>query len=79
VSPADGSTYLIDPTLRREFQTLSLRAVAGSGSIEWTLDGRAIGRSTADAPLEWRLVPGRHVIAARDASGRRAEAAIVVR
>ena len=28
VNPPPGATYLIDPTLRREFQTLSLRVVA---------------------------------------------------
>jgi penicillin-binding protein 1C len=78
-SPADGATYLIDPTLRGEFQTLSLKAVAASGSIQWTVNGRAIGTSDSNAGLEWSLVPGRHQIAARDARGRIAEASITVR
>ncbi len=32
VSPADGTVYLIDPTLHREFQAMPLRA---SGGREW--------------------------------------------
>ena len=80
VSPADGSTYLIDPTLRREFQTLSLRAVAAlRGPIEWTVDGQPLGTADADAKLEWPLVRGKHRIAARDAQGRSATAVVTVR
>ena len=80
VSPADGSTYLIDPTLRREFQTLSLRAVAGErGPIEWSVNGQEIGAVDADAKIDWRLAPGKHRIIARDAHGRTAEAQVMVR
>ena len=79
VSPADGSTYLIDPTLRREFQTLALRAVAASGAVRWSVDGRRIGTSDAGEPLDWPLAPGRHTIVARDARGRTAEAIVTVR
>ena len=80
VSPADGSTYLIDPTLRREFQTLSLRAVAAKrGRIEWSINGRDLGAADADAKLEWPLAPGKHRITARDVQGRTAEAHVVVR
>ena len=80
VSPADGSTYLIDPTLRREFQTLSLRAVAADrGRIEWSVNGREIGEADADAKVEWPLAPGKHRIIARDEYGRTAEAQVVVR
>ena len=80
VSPADGSTYLIDPTLRREFQTLSLRAVAAErGRIEWSVNGRDIGAADADAKVDWPLSPGKHRIMARDPQGRTAEAHVVVR
>ena len=45
VNPPAGATYLIDPTLRREFQTLPLRVVAASpGTIEWQVAGRVVGR-----------------------------------
>ena len=40
VNPPSGATYLIDPTLRREFQTLPLRVVA-------TTPARSNGRSPA--------------------------------
>jgi penicillin-binding protein 1C len=80
VSPADGSTYLIDPTLRREFQALSLRAVAAPrGRIEWSVNGREIGAADADAKVDWPLAPGKHRITARDEQGRTAEALVVVR
>ena len=79
-SPADGTTYLIDPTLRREFQTIPLRATTtGSAVVEWTVNGRALGASAPGVPVEWPLAPGRHRITARDGSGRSAEATITVR
>ncbi len=80
MSPPDGATYLIDPTLRREYQTLPLRAVsAGGGPIEWRVSGRLVGAAAADAGLEWALAPGTHRIEARDARGRISEATVVVR
>jgi penicillin-binding protein 1C len=80
VSPANGSTFLIDPTLRREFQTLSLRAVASTpGPIEWSINGRPAGSADADSKISWPIMPGRHRITARDASGRTAETQVVVR
>ena len=80
VSPANGSTFLIDPTLRREFQALSLRAVASvSGPIEWTVNDQPVGRVSADSKINWPLTPGRHRIVARDDAGRTAEAVVIVR
>ena len=68
-NPANDSTYLIDPTLRHEFQSLHLRA---NGEARFTVDGKA-------APREWPLAPGKHVIAAMDSRGRRDEVTITVR
>ena len=80
VSPPDGATYLIDPTLRREFQTLPLRATsAGGGPVEWRVSGRVVGAAAVEAGLEWPLAPGTHRIEARDTRGRTSEATIVVR
>lgn len=80
VSPAPGATYLIDPTLRREFQSVPLRVVAPSGSrIEWSVAGRTVGRAGADASLDWPLTRGQHRIVARDDRGHSAETTIVVR
>jgi membrane carboxypeptidase/penicillin-binding protein PbpC len=80
VSPPADATYLIDPTLRREFQTLPLRVVASmSGPIEWTVSGRAVGTANADAALDWPLSTGHHRIVARDRQGRTAETMVTVR
>jgi penicillin-binding protein 1C len=77
--PADG-VYLIDPTLRREFQTLALRAVTASRStIEWHIDGRVIGSASSESPLMWPLATGKHTILARDEHGNTAQTAVVVK
>jgi penicillin-binding protein 1C len=62
VNPADGATYLIDPTLRTEFQTLRLRA-ASTANVRWKIDGRNVGD-------EWPLTRGRHVVTAEGPGGR---------
>jgi penicillin-binding protein 1C len=79
VSPASGSTYRIDPTLRREFQTLPLRVVAAAPmNIEWSVNGVKVGESSSESGLGWVLRPGRHTIAARDPHGQVAESTITV-
>ena len=79
-SPADGSTFLIDPTLRREFQSVSLRTIAASrGAVEWWIDGRPLARTSADPAGSWSLVPGTHTFVARDEYGRTSRSTIVVR
>lgn len=77
-SPADGSTYLIDPTLRAEFQTLPLRAIA-EGPIEWRVDGIRQAGATDNGEVHWPLRRGSHRIAVRDGRGREAEVTIVVK
>jgi penicillin-binding protein 1C len=80
VNPPTGATYFIDPTLRREFQTLGLRVVTSTpGTIEWKINDRPLGRSSSDAALDWPLAPGTHRIAARDERGHVAEASVVVK
>jgi penicillin-binding protein 1C len=80
VNPPSGATYLIDPTLRREFQTLPLRVVAATpGPIEWQVAGRVVGTSSSEAAFMWPLTPGAHRITARDERGRVAESSVVVR
>jgi penicillin-binding protein 1C len=78
VSPPNDATYLIDPTLRREFQAIPLRA-AGDSLVQWSVAGQVIGSSAAGAALDWPLTPGRHTFVARDGSGHTAEATITVR
>jgi penicillin-binding protein len=80
VSPPADSTYLIDPTLRRDFQTLPLRAVSEvDGPIEWTVSGHPVAATDAGDAFEWPLVPGRHHIVARDRRGHTAETIVTVR
>jgi penicillin-binding protein 1C len=69
LSPAQGSTYLIDPTLRREFQALRLRA---NTDVRWTVDGKPCDE-------EWPLRGGKHTITAVDAAGNRDSVTIEVR
>ena len=79
-NPPAGSTYLIDPTLRPEFQTLALRAtVARPGEVEWRVNGQSIGTSSSESAMHWPLEVGVHRIAVRDSAGRTAETTVIVR
>ncbi|MDP9193990.1 MAG: penicillin-binding protein 1C [Acidobacteriota bacterium] len=71
-NPPDGATYLIDPTLRMQYQTVRLRADATS-RVEWRINNQRIPGN------EWSLVPGKHTITAVDASGKRDSVQILVK
>jgi len=77
--PPAGATYLIDPTLRPDFQTLPLRARGATGRVEWFVDEAPVGVSLGEAPLAWPLARGSHTIRARDANGRSASTHITVK
>jgi penicillin-binding protein 1C len=80
VNPPPGATYLVDPTLRRDFQTLSLKVVAPAPTtIEWTVNGARVGVRSSESALEWPLRPGQHRIAARDSAGHVVESHVTVR
>jgi len=81
VNPPAGAVYLIDPTLRSQYQALALRAMADrrAGEIEWTVDGRRVGAVQADRAFDWPLASGTHRISARDELGRTAEVSILVK
>lgn len=79
VSPQADAVYLIDPTLRREFQTLGLAVEGARGRVTWTIDGEPAGTSSATGEVDWPLAPGRHTASARDASGRTVSTTFVVR
>jgi penicillin-binding protein 1C len=80
VNPPPGATYLVDPTLRRDFQTLSLKVVAPAPTtIEWTVNGAGVGVRSSESALEWPLRPGQHRIAARDSAGHVVESHVTVR
>jgi penicillin-binding protein 1C len=79
-NPPEGAVYSIDPTLRREFQALPLRAVTGRPTtVRWSVDGAHIGTASSERPLPWPLAVGSHRIEAEDAEGRRTSTSVVVR
>jgi penicillin-binding protein 1C len=79
-NPPAGAIYSIDPTLRREFQALPLRAVTSRPTtVTWLVDGTMIGTAPSERPLAWPLAAGPHEIEVRDADGQRARTSIVVR
>jgi penicillin-binding protein 1C len=72
-SPLAGETFLIDPTLRAEYQSLPLRAAGAAGPVAWAIDGTPI------AADRWPLTRGEHRITAKDASGRTASVTVMVK
>jgi penicillin-binding protein 1C len=68
-SPPNDATYLVDPTLHREFQALHLRA---THDATWIIDGKPAAR-------EWPLRSGQHTIVATNARGERDRVYITVR
>lgn len=72
-SPLAGATFLIDPTLRAEFQALPLRSVGSVGAVRWSVDGRPVAED------RWPLRRGEHRITATDGSGRSANVTVVVK
>ena len=77
---AEGTVFLIDPTLRPEFQAVPFRAVgAGGGDVSWTVNGRPVGTVGADGSVLWPLQRGSHVAVVRDARGRTATVSFVVK
>ena len=80
MNPPAGAIYSIDPTLRREFQSLPLRAVtAHSASLTWKINGQPVGTTSPDMSLAWPLAVGTHAIEVQDGAGRRAATTIVVK
>ncbi|MSO50131.1 MAG: hypothetical protein EXQ49_09585 [Acidobacteria bacterium] len=77
--PPAGATYLIDPTLRPDFQALPLRARGATGRVEWFVNDTPVGVSLGEAPLAWPLARGSHTIQARDTNGRSASTRIIVK
>jgi penicillin-binding protein 1C len=68
-SPPNDATYLVDPTLHREYQALHLRA---THDATWIVDGKPAAR-------EWPLRTGQHTIVATNARGERDRVYITVR
>ena len=79
-NPPAGAIYSVDPTLRREFQALPLRAVTERPTtVTWLVDGAHVGTASSERSLSWPLAVGAHEIEARDAEGRRARTSVIVK
>ena len=79
-NPPEGAVYSVDPTLRREFQALPLRAItAKPTTVQWRVDGAHVGTASSERTVSWPLVVGSHRIEAEDADGRRVATSVVVR
>jgi penicillin-binding protein 1C len=80
VRPLGGALFLVDTTLRREFQAVTLAARGGTpGPLAWFVDGAPAGIDRGGDPLRWPLVRGRHRIEVRDSDGHTADTFIDVR
>ncbi|MEO7192597.1 MAG: penicillin-binding protein 1C [Vicinamibacterales bacterium] len=78
--PLAGAIFLLDPTLRPEFQTIALVAAGGDpGRHEWFVDGRPIGADGSETQVRWPLSRGRHDVSVVDARGHVARTTIDVR
>ncbi len=80
-SPPPRAVYLRDPTLRKAFQAVPLRASAAptAGSLTWRVDGRVVGAGPPGRAASWSLEPGRHAIEVVDDLGGRDETTILVK
>lgn len=79
VQPPDGAEYLLDPTLRGEYQSLHLKATAPSSELTWSVNGKRLAAQAGAEGPSWRLQPGRHLFRARDRNGQTASAVVTVR
>jgi membrane carboxypeptidase/penicillin-binding protein PbpC len=79
IRPLGGALFLLDPTLRAEFQALTFSARGGDGALEWFVNGTPVGTVARDEPLRWPLRRGRHVVRVLDGRGAAAETRIEVR
>lgn len=79
VSPLPGAVFLIDPTLRPEFQALPFAARGGRAPLRWWINGEALEPAGHDGRVRWPLARGRHDVAVRDAAGQAATVRIEVR
>lgn len=67
--PASGTTYRIDPVLRRTYQRIHLKAGVEDGlfDVAWWIDGQ---RQDGDyRTAQWTLQPGRHHVELRAVTG----------
>lgn len=73
--PRDGDVFKLDPVLKRDYQSITLRALAPDGGglddVSWWVNGRIAARSGTELALSWRLRPGSYTIKVTASDGRR--------
>jgi penicillin-binding protein 1C len=67
--PLDGDVFKLDPVLRRDYQTIQLKAAIADRievlAVEWWVNGQKVGSSGFPFTLAWNLAPGSNTIEAR--------------
>jgi penicillin-binding protein 1C len=71
VNPVSGSVYAFDPDIPADRQALGVTVSGSVQSYRLTLDGAWVG--SAKSPLQLPLVPGSHLLALLDESGRKVD------
>ena len=64
-SPLADAAYL-----KHEYGANLILRAEGSGEYFWFVDGRYVGRGTADRPCLWPMTRGKHRLSVTDALGR---------
>lgn len=77
--PLAGALFLMDATLRPEFQSLPLEARGGAQPFLWTVDGTPVPSPSDGSRPRWPISRGRHDVEVRDAEGASARVRIEVR
>ena len=79
VSPTEGSTYVMTPTIPPPYQSIALRAaVPTSEHLSWTMDGVLLGPVEPMQPHLWTPVVGTHVVSLVGDDGVAAEVSFTV-
>ena len=64
--PQEGDIFKLDPVLRRDYQSIRLRARVpenlGIAAVEWWVNGRKVGSSGFPYTFSWSLRPGPYTI-----------------
>jgi len=83
--PARGTRGNVPPREPRGLRACcgwtGLRAVASEPAalLTWAVDGRPLGTTQSERPLDWPLAIGAHTISVRDERGRTESSTILVK
>ena len=74
VFPRDGDVFKLDPILKRDYQTVTVRASCPSATalreVEWWINGRRAARTGTSLSFSWNLRPGSYTIKVTASDGR---------